>query len=91
MTHSRVPMLTRTNARGISDWFSAMAAAGLLFHPDDDPATIVRTDSGERTFTPDEVVEVRDIVERMFEAQGDRVYEIGFPVFRRSLGITSQS
>lgn len=88
MQTSRIPALHSTSRKAVSDWFAAMGAASLLFHPDDDPASIIHVDSGQKFFTSGEVGELREIVQRMFEAQGDRVYELGLPAFHRALGIT---
>jgi len=87
MQTSRIPALRSTSRTGVSEWFEAMGAASLLFHPDDDPATIVHADSGRKFFSVTEVRELRGIVRSMFRAQGDRVYDLGLPAFHRALGI----
>ncbi len=88
MQKSRIPGLRSTTRKGVSEWFDAMGAADLLFHPDDDPASIVHIDSGRKYFNTAEVRELRRIVRRMFRTQGDRVYDLGLPAFHRALGIT---
>lgn len=36
-------------------WFRDMHAAGMLFHPDDNPADVVESQDGSRTFALSEV------------------------------------
>jgi hypothetical protein len=88
MHMSRIPALRSTSRKGVSNWFEAMGAARLLFHPDDDPASIIHVDSGKKFFSATEVRELRGVVRNMFRAQGERVYELGLPAFHRALGIT---
>lgn len=90
MPVSRIPGLQSTSRKSVSAWFQAMGTAGLLFHPDDDPSTIVHVDSGKKFFSAVEVSELRRIVRSMFKAHGDRVYDLGLPAFHRSLGIQIQ-
>ena len=48
----------------------------LMFHPDDDPADIISPPHWTRTFSDTEAAELRAIVDRLFKALGDEVYEI---------------
>lgn len=64
---------------------------GLLFHPDDDPSTIFSIASGERTFRDDEVVQLRETLNEMFEHHGDAVYEAAYPIFMHAIGIRLDS
>ena len=79
----RIPELKRPSLRQISIWFSEMSSRNLLFHPDDDPASIVHVKTGRRMFTRSEVNRLRATLAAMFEKQGDRVYEVAYPIFMR--------
>lgn len=83
---SRIPQWADRSFDGMLRWFSEMSAQGLLFHPDDDPAEIICAASGARTFSDAEAAELRKTITRMFEQEGDRVYEAGLPIFRAALG-----
>ncbi|WP_349570952.1 hypothetical protein [Azotobacter salinestris] len=85
---SRIPQPAGTTFENIRDWFIAMRDSGLLFHPEDDPADIVRIDSGEQLFTDTEVVELRALLDRFFTAQEEGVCEAGYPVFMDALGLS---
>lgn len=72
ISKSRIP---KYEGRGeILSWLSGMAAAQLLFHPDDDPATIL-TDDGEKLFTKVEIRQLRAQIPRIKEHWGDDIYE----------------
>lgn len=45
-------------AENVEDWARALFAAGLSFHPDDDPAEVVN-EAGERVFNDVEVHDIR--------------------------------
>lgn len=83
----RIPPLESTGPAGMRDWFQKLQDRGLLFHPDDDPADIVRIVSGERTFTDVEAVTIRSLLAWLFEQHGDGVYEAAWPVFAEAVGI----
>lgn len=83
----RIPPLGSTGLAGMRDWFQKLQDRGLLFHPDDDPADIVRIDSGERTFTDAEAGMIRSLLVGLFEQHGDGVYEAAWPVFAKAVGI----
>ena len=51
---SRIPAYDSTSPEGMQMWFAEMSARGLLFHPEDDPASILRIGTWERTFTDSE-------------------------------------
>ena len=56
MRPSRIPTFTQPVTRETAQvWFGTMQAAGLLFHPEDDPASIIAI-GGDDTpvFTPEE-------------------------------------
>lgn len=83
---SRIPQWTDRSFDGMLVWFSEMSVRGLLFHPDDDPSEILSIANGTRIFSDSEVTELRSTVAKMFELNGDEVYEAGLPVFRAAFG-----
>ena len=64
-----------------------MQCRGLLFHPDDDPADIVVIQSGERMLRNRETEEARFVLDALFAALGDGVYEAAYPVMMNACGI----
>lgn len=86
MTESRIPAYDRSNADGMTIWFSEMSRRGLLFHPEDAPETVIRADDGSRVFTEAECAEVGGILSGMFAEHGDGVIEACYPVFMRAAG-----
>lgn len=64
-----------------------MFAADLLYHPDEPAETIVRIDSREASFTPEECVELNAAVESLFAVHGDLVYTVGLHFARKLRGI----
>jgi hypothetical protein len=62
----RVPVTDAASGRA---WVRALVAAGLEFHLDDDPATIVRKVDGryERLFNPADAVLIETTVARLYE------------------------
>lgn len=87
MDDSRIPYPADDTRAGAARWFEQMDELDLLFHPDDDPADIIRIADGRATFTALECTELRGIVARLFECHGAAVYEIGVPFFLRHLPI----
>ncbi len=87
MATSRIPFSNDLSFDGINQWFLAMQAQGLLFHPDDDPADIVCNKSCSPLFTPLEINELRNLLNIMFEHQGDDVYEAAYPVFMATIKV----
>lgn len=83
---SRIPAWENHSFDGMLAWFSDMSVRGLLFHPDDDPSEIVSVVDGASVFSDAESSALRKIITKMFELNGDDVYEAGFPVFRASIG-----
>lgn len=78
---SRIPEIKVINKRNMYRWFSKMSDRDLLFHPDDDPATIVNIRTGVRVFSKDEVRHLRELIDGMFARQGNIVYDAAYPVF----------
>jgi hypothetical protein len=87
-TQSRIPKLHDTTFDGALLWFSEMQCSNLLFHPEDDPADIIRISSGERLFSKDEVKELRFLLNELDEVVGhDKVIEAAYPIFMNACGI----
>jgi hypothetical protein len=86
-TQSRIPKLHDTTFDGALLWFSEMQCSDLLFHPEDDPADIIRISSGERMFSTDEVSELRFVLNELEEGLGhDKVIEAAYPIFMKAFG-----
>lgn len=86
-TQSRIPNLHDTTFDGALLWFSEMQCSSLLFHPEDDPADIIRISSGERMFSTNEVNELRFVLNELEEGLGhERVIEAAYPIFMNAFG-----
>lgn len=86
-TQSRIPKLNGTTFDGALLWFSEMQCSNLLFHPEDDPADIIRISSGERLFSNDEVDELRFLLSELEEGMGhEKVIEAAYPIFMKAFG-----
>jgi hypothetical protein len=86
-TQSRIPKLHETTFDGALMWFSEMQCSELLFHPEDDPADIIRISSGERMFTNGEVAELRFLLNEMETSLGhDKLIEVAYPIFMNAFG-----
>ena len=87
-TTSRIPKPTEFSFDGARQWFTALQSADLLFHPEDDPADIVRIIDGSRTFADEEADEIRDQMAELEAAIGhEAVIEAACPVFMAPLGL----
>lgn len=87
-TQSRIPKLRDTTFDGALLWFSEMQCSNLLFHPEDDPADIIRIASGEYLFSSIEVKELRYLLNELEEGIGhDKVIEAAYPIFMTACGI----
>lgn len=85
---SRIPKLRDTNFDGALLWFSEMQCNGLLFHPEDDPADIIRIADGERMFTDTEVLELRYLLDELDDSLGhDKMIEAAYPIFMNAFGL----
>ena len=85
---SRIPTVPNKSHFALNRWFYKMYLAGLLFHPDDPPETIENIQTGERTFTDEECVELNFAISKLFEYHGDAVYEYGLKYFQKAMGFT---
>lgn len=83
----RIPELNVVSFDGALQWFAEMQCRGLLFHPDDDPADIIVIQSGERMFNDREIQETRSVLDTLFAALDDDVYEAAYPVMMNACGI----
>lgn len=77
---NRIPDLSQISDQSARDWMQTMLANGLFFHPDDDPAEIISSDTDQYLFDAHEAACLREILLRTFSELGDRVYEIGCAV-----------
>ena len=84
---SRIPVCKNYTFDGMLYWFAEMSANDLLFHPDDDPANIVRIADNVPTFDENEVRQVRKIIDQMFAKNGVDIYEAAYPIFMKRMGI----
>ena len=85
-TQSRIPKLNSANFDGALVWFSEMQMRELGFHPDDDPAEIVRIGNWEKIFSDTEVSELRFVMNELFNSLGDGVYEAANPIVMKAFG-----
>lgn len=83
---SRIPACDSASPDGMLAWFAEMSVRGLLFHPEEDPANIVRIGTWERTFTDSEADRLRRILGNMFAEYGDQTISACYPVFMRVVG-----
>lgn len=87
IAESRIPEVSAVSFDGALQWFAKMQCRDLLFHPDDDPADIVIIQNGERMFQNRETEEVRFVLNELFSALGDGVYEAAYPIMMNACGI----
>ena len=84
--NSRIPAYDSANPDGMQIWFGEMSARGLLFHPEDDPADIVRIGTWEPSFSDAESDQLRTILGGMFAKHGDETITACYPIFMRAAG-----
>lgn len=79
---SRSHAMVIRSAREAERWLRAMARAGLSYHPDDDPSTVVTDDNGQtvRLFTDFAARGLGFLMEDCRKYLGDRVYTVGVKV-----------
>ena len=84
---SRIPTLREASFDGALSWFAEMQNQNLLFHPEDDPADIVRIADGERIFSDREATEVRFVLDALDKQLGhEALIEAAYPVFMKASG-----
>ena len=87
-TESRIPKLRDVSFDGALTWFAEMQSQSLLFHPDDDPAGIIRILDGVRTFSDREVSELKFLLKELNASLGhENVIEAAYPIFMNACGI----
>ena len=85
---SRIPSLSDVTFDGPLFWFAELHTRGLLFHPEDDPAEIVSIANGTPFFSPEEVSELRFVIETLDESLGhEALTEAAYPIFMNAMGI----
>lgn len=89
-TQTRIPALPNGSTFAMNRWFYKMYQADLLYHPDDLAETIVRVDTGQRTFTDDECSQLDAAISLMFDKHGDRVYEVAMHYFQKAMAVESR-
>lgn len=82
----RIPSYESNKPDGMLHWFAEMSVRGLLFHPEEDPADIIRIETGERVFDDDEAVAVRAIIGKMESEHGEGMIKACYPVFMSACG-----
>jgi hypothetical protein len=86
-TQSRIPKLRDTTFDGALMWFSELQTSNLLFHPEDDPADIIRISNGKPLFSDEEVQELRFVMAELESAVGhEKVIEAAYPIFMKAFG-----
>ena len=75
----RIPAIRVINNRNIRLWFLKMSDRDLLFHPDDDPASIMNIRTRVKIFSRQEVRYLRRLLAEMFARQGNKVYDAAYP------------
>ena len=83
----RIPTGNNYTLDGMLHWFAEMSSREFLFHPNDEPNDIVRIQDGKPVFSKMEADQLRKILDRMFEKNGDDVYEAAYPFFMNRMGI----
>lgn len=86
-TQSRIPKLRDTTFDSALLWFSELQCSNLLFHPEDDPAEIVRISNGKPLFSDIEIEELRFLLNELDAGIGhERVIEAAYPIFMNAFG-----
>ena len=85
MQTNRIPDFEDKSAAGMRAWMKKMCDGGLLFHPDDDPATIICIHNGEPTFNESECRTLTPIIDEMLALHGEKVYDEGHRLMWQSL------
>lgn len=83
---SRIPLPAGQNLDGMSQWFSAMSDANLIFHPEDSADSIVFADTGEPFFSAEEASVVQSVLDAFFSIFGEEaVINACYPHFMRAV------
>lgn len=85
---SRIPKLAQPSFDGALQWFAELQCGAILFHPEDDPAHIVRIADGARLFSDTEVAELRFVLDELERELGhEQVIEAAYPIFMNACGM----
>jgi hypothetical protein len=80
-TQSRIPKLNEISFDGALMWFAELQVQGLLFHPEDDPADIIKIADGSATFSSQEVTELRFLMDELENGIGHKqVIDAAYPI-----------
>lgn len=86
-SESRIPKLRDVSFDGALTWFAEMQRQSLLFHPEDNPAEIIRISDGVRTFSDREISELQFLLEELNESLGhEKVIDAAYPIFMNVIG-----
>ena len=80
MNDMRIPKLKAVTITSAKSWFKRMHLLGLMFHPDNEPEEIFQIVSRVPQFSGMECVQIRQCLDRLIAALGDKVYDIAFDV-----------
>ena len=84
---SRIPNLREVSFDGALTWFAEMQCQQLLFHPEDDPADIIRIADHTPLFSTREAEEVRFLIGELDRGLGHKkMIEAAYPVFMKACG-----
>lgn len=84
---TRIPKLREISFDGALMWFSELQCENLLFHPEDDPAEIIRISDGSLLFSASEVAELQFLLDELESGIGhEQVIEAAYPVFMATFG-----
>lgn len=85
---SDIPVWNDRTEAGLFSWWRQMAVAGMAFHPDDEPSTIVEAENEKRLFDDGACSKLRRIYTEMESLHGDRIYEAGQSALMDKMGWT---
>lgn len=60
-----------TKSQDAEGFFFCLYQDGLLFHPEDDPSTVINAQSGKRIFTDSEAPLIRQRIDEVYEVMDD--------------------
>jgi hypothetical protein len=85
--HNQIPDLQDITLAAMNCWFADMAAANMLFHPEDAANSIVYISNGKPFFSSDAAEKAQQILDRLFQHFGSAtVIESAYPHFMRAAG-----
>jgi len=83
----RIPAVRDESPEAMDEWCAEMADRGLLFHPDDPPATIEHVETGRPLFSAHECGALDRILDRFLDRHGTDLYAVCLHHTQRRLGI----